>query len=543
MHLEYNYGMTTNSVPFALPGFEIDEIRTLSGKMLIWAHATQTEAACPDCQQVTCSVHSRYTRLVQDLPVSDQAVDLHLQVRRFRCRTPRCERQTFVEQHPALVLRNARRTVRLTTSFLQIGLALGGAAGARLAPHLQRRTSDDSLLRQLKQVAVTAPASPRVIGIDDWAWRKGRVYGTIVVDLEQHCPIDLLPTRQGSDVVEWLRRHPSVTIVARDRSSEYATAITEGAPQAMQVADRWHLLVNLREALERYLTRLHPHLRKLTREDNGEANKTASFQEESARRYKLDPRLQVRQDERQVQRAERFAAMKERYEQGAYITQIAHEFGLSRQTVSKWLHSDTVPPDGRGYHLPVAKIDPFVPYLEQRLAEGCTNQSQLWREIRERGFTGNRSLVGRWVRARTPPFAKQQNKPTPLPPPKRLVWVLLRDEKGFSAEEQVAWERIQHEPDIQLMRDLAQQYGQIIRQRLPDQLDAWLTACEESDIAELSNFATVLRRDYAAVKAALTEPWSSGQVEGQVNRLKLIKRSMYGRAGFSLLRARVLLAA
>ncbi len=212
--------MTTNFVPFILPGFEIDEIRILPGKMLIWAHATQTEAGCPDCQQVSCRVHSRYTRLVQDLPVCDQAVDLHLQVRRFRCRTASCERQTFVEQHPELVLRYARRTVRLATSCLQIGLALGGAAGARLAPHLQRRTSGDSLLRQLKQVEDTPPASPCVIGIDDWAWRKGRVYGTIVVDLEQHCPIDLLATRQGSEVVEWLRRHPSVTVVARDRSSE-----------------------------------------------------------------------------------------------------------------------------------------------------------------------------------------------------------------------------------------------------------------------------------------------------------------------------------
>jgi transposase len=190
-------------------------------------------------------------------------VTLRLRIRRFYCRHPTCHRCTFAEPLPRLMPPRARRTRRLAQAQTRIGLAAGAEAGARLTGHLGMRTSPDTMLRLLHRLTLPTADPPRAVGIDDWAIRKGRTYGTLVVDLERRRPIDLLPDRSAVTVTAWLRRHPGVQIVARDRSTEYARAATAGAPAALQVADRWHLLLNMRQALERWLGRAHGRLRQL----------------------------------------------------------------------------------------------------------------------------------------------------------------------------------------------------------------------------------------------------------------------------------------
>ena len=176
---------------------------------------------------VTRTGHSRYVRRLADLPCFDDAVRLQLAVRRFRCETPTCPRRIFAERLPGFAAPYARTTDRLRRSHEAIGYATGGEAGSRLTAQLAMTTSADTLLRRVKQLHGESAPSPRLVGIDDWAWRKGQRYGTIVVDLERSEVIDLLPDREGATVRDWLQAHPGIELVSRDRSSTYAQAATE----------------------------------------------------------------------------------------------------------------------------------------------------------------------------------------------------------------------------------------------------------------------------------------------------------------------------
>ena len=244
--------MTSAAVlPITLPGCVVDEIKVTKGMLTIVAHADEPSAECPHCHQTSQRVHSRYTRSPHDLPISDQSVQLMLQVRRFFCHNPRCPRRTFAERFSPLVAVRARRTGRLSHTLEALALTLGGEAGARLLKVLHVVTSADTLLRLIRQAALPSRTTPRVLGVDDFALRKGRTYGTMLVDLEAQRVVDLLKERTAETLSAWLQAHPGVEVISRDHSTEYARGATHGAPHAIQIADRWHLLQNLRQALER----------------------------------------------------------------------------------------------------------------------------------------------------------------------------------------------------------------------------------------------------------------------------------------------------
>ena len=234
-----------------LPDFAVLAAQDTASALVVEACATPTARPCPTCGRPSTRVHSRYTRQARDLPVIDRPVRLLLRMRRFFCDAGTCPRRTFAERLPDFVPVRARRTLRLTDALGAIGFACGGAAGARLATHLRMPTSGDTLLRILRATPAREVLPPTVIGIDACAMRKGRVYGTIVVDLERRQPVDLLPDRTAATVTAWLEVRPAVAVVARDRSPEYTRGVSAGAPQATQVADRYHLLTSLREALVR----------------------------------------------------------------------------------------------------------------------------------------------------------------------------------------------------------------------------------------------------------------------------------------------------
>lgn len=233
----------------------LDRIRPARDAITLMVGTVAMHARCPHCHRTSSRAHSRYRRTIADLPWHGVAVKLELYTRRFHCQNSLCKQRIFCERLPRVVDHYARKTVRLNAALELIGFALGGEAGARLAGELGLAASPDTLLRRLRQSLPEVTSTPRIIGVDDFAFRRGRWYGTLLVDLEQHCPIALLPDREAESLRVWLKAHPDIEIVTRDRSKTYADGITEGAPAALQVADRWHLLKNLREALKKLLKR------------------------------------------------------------------------------------------------------------------------------------------------------------------------------------------------------------------------------------------------------------------------------------------------
>ncbi len=397
-------------------------------------------------------------------------------------------------------------------------------------------TSPATLLRILRQVPTTQTATPRVLGVDDFALRRGQRYGTILVDLEQHQPVDLLPDRTAATLASWLRDHPGVEVLTRDRSKEYAQGATTGAPEARQVADRWHLLQNLREALERMLTRLHGELCQLP-----PSAATAAPSEERAATVPSRPLRSPSIGEctlRQARREQRLAcyqAVRRLHSEGVPLLQIAKQLELSRTTVRKFAHATVFPERAQPQARP-SMLDAYINYLERRWTEGCHNSSQLWRELQAQGYSGVRKQVARWVQQRrlrpaatTPKKyvdrAEASTRPSSgdaattaearwprLAGARQLVWLLLREEGELSEEDAATFARLKQHRAIAVAGVLAKRFQGMVRNRTPEALDGWLVACAESGIPDLQSFAVGLQQDEAAVRGALAEPWSNEHI-------------------------------
>jgi len=245
-----------------LPGCSVEQVSQTEEAIVITACATVPDACCPDCQHVSSQIHSTSTRSPKALPSSGRPVRLLLQVRRFRCSNSLCQRQTFAEAFAQLVAPRAQRTCSARELVRVIGEAIGGEAGARLSQRLGMKCSAATVLRFVRQAALPSSSTVRGVGVDEWAWRKGQRYSTILVDLELQAPIDLLEDATAESFAAWLESHPTVEIISRDRGTTFADGASRGAPQAIQIADRWHLIHNLGEALEKVLARHHADLKR-----------------------------------------------------------------------------------------------------------------------------------------------------------------------------------------------------------------------------------------------------------------------------------------
>ena len=320
-----------------LPGCDVEQVVRDLDHLVVLARRRRRHGRCPSCGALSSSVHSRYERRPADLPSFGWPVRLIIRVRRFYCRHPGCRRRTFAERLPRLLAPRARRTRRLGRAQARVGLALGGEAGARLSLHLAMPTSADTVLRLVHRLPLPRAEEPRVVGVDDWAIRKGRSYGTLVVDLERRRPLDLLPDRSGPTLAAWLRRHPKIAVVARDRSTEYARAVTAAAPGALQVADRWHLLLNMRQAVERWLARSHGRLRRLPAFEGGQltGRRLCAFR-------RTDPEIAAGVENRARWRAAH-EEVRRRYLAGETLVAIGQATGLARATVRKYAHAEVFP--------------------------------------------------------------------------------------------------------------------------------------------------------------------------------------------------------
>jgi transposase len=519
----------------------LDHVISESQSITIVVATARPTASCPACQRPSARVHSRYVRSLADLPWSGTTVRLRLHTRRFFCSSLTCSRRIFTERLPRTAARYARRTTRLTEALQLMGLALGGEAGARLAARLGMAVSGDTLLRRIRQLTAADPPAPRVLGVDDWAWKRGHRYGTILVDLERHAAIDLLPDREAVSLERWLQAHPGVEVISRDRNNAYAEGATKGAPKAVQVADRWHLLKNLGEALERILQSQHQHLQQAAQTA---AVQTAVAVPETPAPHEVTPKplppAQHQKHRSRERRLARYEQVKTLHQQGWSQRAISLQTGLERKTIRRYLRAGAF----REWATPQRHraLDRFLPYLKQRWAEGCHNAAQLWREIRQQGYPGRPGMIRQWASrlrakglARSPGMTPATRKHVPTP--RQVAWWLLRPEEQ-NAEEcrflAALWEQA---PEVKHAAEAAREFTRLVRERDAKAWPVWQQTAAQTLLAP---FVRQLQRDEAAVQAALTHPWSNGQTEGQVHRLKLIKRQMFGRAKFDLLKKRVL---
>jgi transposase len=607
--LKTNSILATFATQFLLlpADLHVEEVVLDKKRLILVLSSRQLTAVCPFCSSVSARVHSHYTRTLVDLPCQERAVVLRVQVRRFFCLAAACAHQTFAEQFPVLAPAYARRTHRQLQRLRQIAFALGGRPGARLLKQQDMPTSFSSLVRLIRHSPAPHFPSPHVLGIDDFALKKGERYGTILVDLERHRPIDVLPDREAATVIAWLKAHPEINIVSRDRASVYAQAVKKGAPHAQQVADRWHLLANLRETIlallkhKRTSLPTEPVEQADPRSEEPQAGLsqvtetlvTAMETPRAEEELLLDPESQQTPFKRdtarekcfhapnaqavaqsQISRAKSQAVFKqvqELHHQGLSIRTIARSLGLSRQRVRRYLQVESLPETTPRRRSPIkSKLDPFVPYVLKRWNDGEFNGTQLYREIHDHGYSGSRPLLGlliadlrrmlpppessprTWMRKGTStayPAVSTPRPPVRTPPQRRLTprevsWLYMLPPEQLTEQQQSQLRGVcQAGSDLQQAYELTQEFVAMLKQRKVSCLESWLKRTEQSGLAAFKGFARGLRRDEAAVSAALSSAWSQGQVEGQITRLKLLKRHMYGRAKFDLLRLRVLHAA
>jgi len=535
---------------------EACEIDDTTAQITLRVQSTQTRAPCPLCATPARRIHSDYGRTLADLPWAQYRVCLQLRVRKWFCRNRTCRRRIFTERLPTVAAPWARRTLRLAQRLVALGVALGGTAGVRFGHAWGLRVSRNPLLRLLRRQPEPDLPTPRVLGVDDWALRKGHTYGTILVDLERRQPIALLPDRESDTFAQWLQAHPGVEVITRDRSKAYADGARHGAPSATQVADRFHLVQNLAETLTQLFNR-HSHAFQVVNEASG---RTPRLRPDGTVVVPVPPSAPPRHA--QVQAAHGRSRRLARHEQiwalrrqGWTGQAIAQQLRIGKTTVFRYLRSPTFAErtyKRRGHSV----LNPYKALLLQHWNQGCHDARQVFHLLQRQGYRGSYATVARYAQRlrQAQGLAPRQPPPEhPLPvvaepqhghlTPRGTAWLVLqRPETRAPEEEQLLVQLTTQQAELAEAVTLARDFADLVRTRQPDRLDGWLVRATSRAVEALQRFAQGLRDDYAAVKAGVTLPWSNGPVEGHINRLKMLKRHMFGRAHLDLLSRRFVLA-
>src|SRR5712691_7697731 len=477
-----------SSSPFLpLPaGLEIVSIETVNDLLKVQVACTKERAFCPLCFCPSERCHSHYTRVVADLPCTNFRVQLILHVRKFFCDTVDCSRKIFTERLPAFVEPWARMTGRLRQALEALGTATCGEVGARLSERLALLTSPTTLLRRVMALPTDAVGSVRHLGVDDFALRRGRNYGTVLVDLVRHRVIDLLPDRRAETAKVWMQAHPEIDVVSRDRGGDYASAASQGAPQAAQSADRFHLVKNLTEAVEKALVHCRAELQRGTQ--RAEPADQPIGEELACSLVTSDGQPY---SAHQAERYERYQQVVALRQQGMKTKEIAKRVDLGVRTIQRWV-SEGAYVETNYHHRHRSRFDAYEAYVRQRWDGGCNNIQQIWREIKAQGYPHS----DRALRAHLE--AVRGKKLADLPEAgvldhfsaKKAVWLFVRPFEDLSEKEQEELLAMrQASATAETMYQLVQEFFRLVRSRQGTQLDSWLSKVQASAIPELRRFA------------------------------------------------------
>ncbi|MEV6690304.1 ISL3 family transposase [Micromonospora sp. NPDC051196] len=513
-------------------------VDTSAGSVWMRGRSRARRGRCPRCGTPSGRVHGRYARRLADAALGGCAVVVELVVRRFKCVAGTCPVVTFVEQVEHLTRPYARRTPLLQQILGQIAVALAARPAARLARRLGVPVAKDTLLRLVRALPEQPAGAVRVVGVDDFALRRRHVYATILVDLEMRRPVEVIEGRDAGPVATWLAAHPEIEVVCRDRGRAYAEAARAGAPQALQVADRWHLWHNLCEAVEKTVAAHHACV------------KTAFAAAEPVLAADVPPPLpdeycDVRGRPRPLvaRTRNRYAAVQELVAAGRSLRGISRDLDLDYYTVRRYARADSLDALLAPAIHRRTLLDAYKPWLYEQFTQGQRNASHLYRQIREQGYSGERTTVGRYIRLLkagvvAPPA------PRPIPAPRATARWLLTHPDRLQPDHTVTLHEVQAAcPHLDATARHVRAFAAMMTNLTGSELPAWIDQVRQDDLPHLRQFADGLCHDYDAVVAGLSTPWNSGQVEGQNTRAKLIKRMGYGRANFDLLRKRILLQA
>jgi transposase len=514
----------------------VEQVGVAAGLLVVVARARSGTAACPACETVSRRVHSRYSRRLADAAIGGRSVEIRLAIRRFFCTVPGCKRKIFAEQVDGLTTRYARKTPLLTGVLGRIAVALAGRAGSRLAAELGAPASRQVMLRLVMATPDPEAGTPRVLGVDDFAIRRGQHYGTLLIDCETGAPLDLIEGRDAQPLADWLAARPGVEVICRDRSGSYADGARTGAPDAVQVADRFHLWQNLAKAVEKCAAAHRACLAEpvpppaagdhtppaAEPENAGPPDPAGKFAERARRKHELVHALRA---------------------EGRGLREIARHLGWGPHTLQRYDRATTWQElaDGRWTAPRPSKLDPFKPYLDQHASEGHGSFTRLFREIRDLGYDGSYPLVRKYldqVRPSRPPLSQ-------APPTVRDVtnWLTRRPDSLTEDERPRLKAILDRCPELQAASDQVRAFAAMLTELTGQDLPQWITGARSVGLPGIASFAKGLEQDLDAVTCGLTMTWSSGPVEGRVNHIKMVKRQMFGRAGLPLLRKRVLLTA
>ncbi len=502
-------------------GFVVESAFCQADSTVIRVRSLTSFGLCPSCGTVSRRVHSHYRRRVTDLPLSGRIVQLVVVARRFRCDAVLCGRQIFTERFPEGVLApSARRTTRLDCIVHHLGLALGGRPAALFARRLMLPVSNDTLLRVVRRRSRPRSDPLKVIGIDDWAWRRNHRYASIICNLERRRIVTLLPDREPATAQAWFAAHPTIGIIARDRGGGYGEAAARALPHAVQVADRWHLMENASRA---FLDAVRKSMRQI-RSAIGATTINA----------KLLTAAERIQYEGYLRREETNTTILALSKNGMAIKQIARQTGYSRKLVRQVIRGER----NDVFRTRQGSLDVHLPWLDDQWASGCRTGAELWRRLTARGFRGSLRVVGEWATRRRRAEKADAENLQRIPSARTIARLMTIGRDTLSKAETVTVAAIEAGvPTLVEAREIIAEFHMMIRRKAAAELTPWIDRARASLVA---SFASGVSKDEAPVRAAITLPWSNGQTEGQITRLKLVRRQMYGRGNIDLLQARLI---